>query len=206
MTTFSNKTHKHTGTASSAIITLLAIVVIGGGIAYFTLSNDQSLSSSPSAVTQSTDAPKQNVKASQPPEQQKQVSVDAEAFCTQLTEVGNVFNKEYTGGRVRENASYGPKAGCSWNGPSVTVYFGDKSYHRMSTGFGSEVNTDYPGLDFPAFKKETSTTTAGYEIRVKSDKGWTIVINDGRGLKQDITKQQYNAIAHIVNDVLNKHY
>ncbi|AOE48789.1 hypothetical protein [Kangiella sediminilitoris] len=205
MTIFNFSRNLQKGLASSAVITIIAVLAIGGGIAYYALSDTQSPkdNQTPQVDTSIQNQPANTTEIVQP---KPKISVDAETFCQQISAVGGVFNKEYTGGRVRENASFGPKAGCSWNGPTVTVYFGDKSYHRMSTGFGSEINEDYAGLDFTAFKKETSTTTAGYEIRVESDKGWTIVINDGRGLKQDITKEQYNKIAHIVNDALNQHY
>ncbi|ACV27215.1 hypothetical protein [Kangiella koreensis] len=216
MTKYNRFINKQSGISSSAIITIIAVAAIGAGVTYYALSNDSSPEMDNISVAKSTELSKQEslkqdiseqtTQPSQVVNETPKVSVDAETFCTQLAEVGKVFNKEYSGGRVRENASFGPKAACSWNGPSVTVFFGENSYHRMSTGFGSEINEDYEGLDFPAFKKETSTTTVGYEIGVKSDKGWTIAISDGRGLKQSLTKEQYNKIATIVNESLNKNY
>jgi len=216
MTKYNRFANKQSGISSAAIITIIAVAAIGAGVAYYALSEDSSPAMGNDSVTANIELSKQESstqntagqtqQSSQVVTETPKISVDTETFCTQLAEVGKVFNKEYSGGRVRENASFGPKAACSWNGPSVTVFFGDNSYHRMSTGFGSEINEDYEGLDFPAFKKETSTTTVGYEIRVKSDKGWTIAISDGRGLKQSLTKEQYNKIATIVNESLNKNY
>ena len=184
---------------------LIAATIISGTLGLI-IGCDNSESNLESGSSETVQAPAVTTAKPEPVQPPPKVSVDPDIFCQQLTDVGDIFNKEFTGGRVRENASYGPKAACSWSGPNVTVFFGDKSYHRMRTGFGSDIYVEYEGLDFPAFKKETSTSTAGYEIRVKSEKGWTISINDGRGLKENLTPEQYNKIANIVNDVLNKHY
>lgn len=199
-----------TGIALSAIIGIIAaVILIGGVIFYATSQNDSDVNVEANINhTENTTPQTQEVTqpAKQPAQQQSAIEVDADAFCNQIGAVSQVFGKELTGATVRANASYGPKASCSWSGPSVTVYFADSSYHKMSTGFGSDIYVDYDGIDFPAYSKETSTSTSGIEVHVESDKGWAISINDGRGLKENLTSDQYNQIANIVNDALNEHY
>ncbi len=202
------------GIALSAIIGIIAAVIVIGGVIFYTVNqNDADTTEQPvqenstalsDNVSPQTQVATQPVK--QPTQQPSSIEVDADAFCNQIAAVGQVFGKELSGASVRANASYGPKVGCSWHGPSVTVYFADSSYDDMNTGFSAHSNSDYEIPDFPAFSKETSTSTSGIEVRVKSDKGWAIRISDGRGLKEDLTPTQYNQIANIVNDALNEHY
>ncbi|MDX1692324.1 MAG: hypothetical protein R3208_01090 [Ketobacteraceae bacterium] len=211
MTQHRHFTGRQSGLAMPVLIAIIAVILVGGGLLYIGLGNGNEMAAD-NRQTASQPGMEQN------PQQQPaatptqtvtgppKISVDPDTFCQQISAVGDVLGKEYFGGRVKENASYGPKVTCAWNGSTVVVYFGDKSYHRMSTGFGSDIYVNYEGLDFPAYKKETSTSTAGYEVHVKSEPGWAFAINDGRGLKQNITTEQYNRIAHIVNNVLNQHY
>lgn len=194
------------GIALSAIIGIIAaVIVIGGVIFYATNQNDSDINVEAN-INHTENTTPQTQEVTQPVKKQPTIEVDADTFCQQLNAVSQVFGKELTGATVRANASFGPKASCSWNGPSVTVYFADSSYQKMSTGFGSDIYVDYDGIDFPAYSKETSTSTSGIEVHVKSDKGWAISINDGRGLKEHLTPAQYNQIANIVNDALNEHY
>lgn len=194
------------GIALSAIIGIIAAVIIIGGVIFYATNQNDSDINVEANINHTENTTPQTQEVTQPFKKQPAIEVDADAFCQQLNAVSQVFGKELTGATVRANASFGPKASCSWNGPSVTVYFADSSYHKMSTGFGSDIYVDYDGIDFPAYSKETSTSTSGIEVHVESDKGWAISINDGRGLKENLTPAQYNQIANIVNDVLNEHY
>lgn len=206
MTTSSLKITTQAGTASAAVIALIAIAAICGGVAYFYIDFDEPTPQNVATVAANTEAAPQKTDKTQVATPEPEVSIDADVFCDQVAEVGNIFGEELTGATVRNNVSFGPQVGCSWSGPYVLVYFGKGSYERRNTGFGSENLVTYQGTDLEAVKREKYAVHSGFEVEVKSDKGLAFRISQSTGRQTDLTPEQYNQIANIVNGVLSKHY
>lgn len=197
---------KTAGSATSMIIAVVAVAAIVGGVAFLTLGDNETAAEKPQEVTQTTNVQQQETEKPQAAPEEPKATIDPEVLCERLSEVGTIFGEELTGATIRENVSFGPQVGCSWSGPYVLIYFGENSYDRRNKGFGSENLVAYEGTDLEAVKKEKYAVHSGFEVEVKADKGIVFRISQSTGRQTDLSPEEYNKIANIVNNVLNTHY
>ncbi|GAA4360265.1 hypothetical protein [Kangiella marina] len=200
--------YKCTGSSSALMAFIFAALIVIGGVVYFVKGSDnESPSAQQTTPPKTTTAPQatQQSKA-QSPKPEPVTSIDPDTFCERIAAVGDIFGTELTGATSRERVSFGPQVGCSWSGPSVLVFFGDDSYERRNTGFGAENLVAYEETDLEAVKKDKYAIRSGFEIEVKSDKGLAFRVSQGTGRQINLTAEEYNQIANIVNNVLNEYY
>lgn len=211
-----NTAQKQSGSTSALVAAILAALIVAGGVVYFIKGSDGSNAQPETGLAEhntstlksnTADTPQQQPKIqATKPKPKPELVIDPDVFCDQISEVGEIFGEELTGATIREKASFGPQVGCSWSGPYVSVYFGDDSYNRRNTGFGSENLSPYEATDQEAVKREKYAVNSGFEVEVKSDSGRAFRISQSTGRQTDLTPEEYKRIANIVNDVLSEHY